>query len=138
MKKRPKSVTLLALGVLSFTGIYLWRFAQSIVQWDFLNSLPLQVPPAYLGISGLFWALVGAVLAWGLWRGHSWAPRLAKIAAIVLIIYLVIDRIFLATGSLVGTNLLFRGVLTLMLVGLVFWILSRAEAKAYFGVMNDG
>ena len=133
--RRPLSVTLLAVGVLTLAGINLLRFAVSLQQRAFLSSL-LPLEPLYLTISGLVWGLLGLLLAWGLWSGLSWAVRTTQVAVLVYSTYFWLDRIFLANGA--GRNWLFALAVNLSLLVVVSWILSNRKAKAYFGALNDG
>jgi uncharacterized membrane protein (DUF2068 family) len=132
--RRPLSVTLLALGVLTLAGINLLRFAVSLQQRAFLSSL-LPLEPLYLTISGLVWAVLGLLLVWGLWSGRGWAVLMTQIGILVYSTYFWLDRIFLAQG--VGRNWLFALALNLFLLVIVYWILSSRKAKAYFGALND-
>jgi hypothetical protein len=133
---RPFLVTVLTVLVLMMTSINLIRLIQALVQWRFLSSLP-QVSPAYLAGSGLFWSLIGLPLTWGLWRGHSIAPKAARIVALAHILYYWLDRAFLVNAGENSVNWPFAaGVTTILLVG-IFWVLSRPYTKAYFGEVND-
>jgi fucose 4-O-acetylase-like acetyltransferase len=60
--KRPFSVTLFALAVLSIAVIHLVRFIQAIQQWEFLASWP-GVSPLYLAVTGIVWLGAGLPLA---------------------------------------------------------------------------
>ena len=69
--KRPRSVTLLAMLVLTLAVLHLTRFEQSISRWAFLQeTLPLH--PAYLVINGAFWGFAGLVIGWAIWVAKSW------------------------------------------------------------------
>lgn len=130
--KRPFGVTLLAALVLSIAGLHLIRFIQALKTWDFLAGLP-GVSPLYLALSGLVVALVGFPLAWGLWRGMAWAARFTRIAALVYILQSWFDRTFLAQEAFQRTNWPFALAATFLLLVWVFFILSRPQAKAFFG-----
>ena len=93
--KRPLSVTLLALGVLSFTGVNCLRFIEVIRQWPLLSSLPLKTSPIFLGLTGLLWTLVGLPIFWGLWRGRPWGARGIKVLMVVYAAIFWIDRLLL-------------------------------------------
>jgi hypothetical protein len=135
--KRPWSVTFLTLGVLTLTGAYLVRSFQTVRQWEFLAALPLTVSPWYLLLSGIFWGLAGLVVAAGLWRGSGWAPRAARGLALAFSLYYWGDRLLLADRGAALLNWPFRLGATLLLLGLVFWILSLKKARTYFGEKHD-
>ncbi len=132
--KRPFSVTLVALAVLTFAVIHLVRLVDAILQWDFLKGLE-GVPVAYIALSGLLWALVGLPLAWGLWRGKRWAPIAARIALPAYLLYAWIDRIFIANAEITMSGdsaWPFMAGATLVSMALLFWNLSRAKARAFY------
>jgi hypothetical protein len=133
-RKRPFSVTLLAIGVLSIAGLHLIRFMQALQQWQFLESLP-GVSPLYLAVTGFVWAAAGLFLVISLWLGARPAPRATLAAAAAYALYNWADRIFAANVSLSvyeGFAWPFRLAGTFVLLGLVFWILSRPAARTFF------
>ena len=133
---RPFPVTVLTVLVLIMTSINLIRFTQALVQWRFLSTLP-RVSPAYLAGSGLFWSLIGLPLAWGLWRGHSIAPKAARIVSLAYILYYWLDLAFLMNAGENFVNWPFAAGMTTVLLVSIFWVLSRPRSKAYFGEVND-
>ena len=134
VRRRPLSVTFLALGVLTLAGFNLLRFVVSLQQWDFLDSL-LSVHPLYITVTGLVWALVGFILTWGLWFGKGWSVRGTQGAAILFSLYFWLDRLLVASDGN-RYNWPFAMVMNIVLVVLVFWILSNRKAKAFFGAMH--
>ena len=131
---RPFSVTLLALGVLTIATINLIRFALTLAQWQFLNEI-LLIPPLYLAISGLIWGLVWLPIAWGLWRGYGWVPRLTLLATLAYTLYYWLDRLLLSNNA--GSNWRFAIVFNIILITIIYWLLSRRKAKAFFGVKHE-
>jgi len=129
---RPQNVTWLAIGVLSVTIVYAVRAALAIRQWAYLESLPLQVSPAYLLATGIVWSLVGLAITVGLWRGSSWASLAARIAAPTFGIYYWLERLILVSNPNEPYNRPFAITITLLSQILVFWMLSRPRAKAFF------
>jgi len=132
---RPTSVTLLVLGVLILAAISLIRAIQSVAQWHFLAALQ-EYLPFYLAASGVIWAGVGFFLAWGLWRGRPWAPRMARWFAVVVAIFYWLDRSIVQTSAGRSSNALFVAGITLILLVLVFWITSRRKSQSFFGVSH--
>lgn len=135
--RRPWSVTWLAIGVLSLTGIHIIRLVQTVLHWDFLNNLPLSIPPLYFGLTGLVWSIAGLPLVWGLWRGEGWAPRFLWIISVGFLVIYWIERTFLATSIFKKTNQPFAIGGTIFVLLLIYWIISRPRAKAFFGETND-
>ncbi len=135
--KRPWSVTLLALGVLSLTSVFMGRLVFSLVQWDRLVETEMAAPAFYLPLTGLVWGAVGLPLIYGLWRGLPWASAATRIAAVGFTTYYWIDRTFLSTNQLRQTNQRFAMGATLAVLVLILWILSTSKARTFFGEKND-
>ncbi len=139
--RRPASVTLLALGVLTIASLNLVRFYLAISQWNFLAGLPSE-SPLYLVSTALIWNVTGWPLAWGLWRGKTWAPARCRSFSIAYGAYFWLERAFLfgkprgdfslpSLASLPGYGL-FSAVMTVLILAFVFWTLSRKRVKSYF------
>lgn len=134
-RKRPLSVTLVLLGVLTLAGFNLLRFVASLQQWIFLDSLPT-VHPVYLAVTGFLWAITGLVLVRGLWLGKQWSVRGTQAWVLLYSLYFWLDRWLVASNGS-GYNWPFAVVMNCIFVVLVFWILSNRKAKAFFGAMHD-
>jgi hypothetical protein len=135
--KRPRSVTFLVIGVLSLTGIFITRFIQTIIQWEFLATLPLSVSPLYLALTGFGWGLIGLSLGLGLWFGWRYARRGLQIALPVFVVYDWIDLIFLVESPGGKASIPFRLGITIVFALMTYWILSRQGVKTFFGEVND-
>ncbi len=132
---RPKTVTLLVLGVLTIAGFNLARFAQAVALWRFLREFSA-VSPLYLAGSGLVWGAAGLMIAWGLWRGSRWAPRFILFFTLAYSLYYWIDRLWLSErGS--WSNAAFALGVNGFLVLITVWISSRPSVRAYFGVNHE-
>lgn len=134
---RPRSVTLLALGVLTIAGLNTARFVLALVRWQEL-SIFTEILTAYIALTGAAWAVVAWLLAWGLWRGKTWAPRFMRLAVLIFSGYYWLDRLFLANRRAwlepnFPVNWLFLIGLNFFGFGLVFWTLSRQTSKKFFG-----
>jgi hypothetical protein len=134
-RRRPLSVTILAIGVLIFAGINLTRFVVSIQQHEYLASL-LPISPYYLTISGLVWLVIGLILVWGIWSGRRWAVPATLAGALAYSLYYWVDRLLLAADK-PGYNWLFSAAANLLLLGMVYWALKNRKAKLFFGELND-
>lgn len=134
-RPRPFSVTLLALGVLTLAGINLLRFVVSLQQWKFLTDI-LPISPVYLATTGLIWALVGLVLALGLWAGRRWSVAGTGLASLVYSLYYWLDHLFVVAEGM-GRNWLFALALNLILLAVICWCLLNRKARTFFGVNYD-
>jgi hypothetical protein len=128
---RPKSVTMLAVMVLILAGLNLDRLIQSLLQWNFLQAL-LPISPVFLAASGLVWGAAALVLFVGLWSGRSWAHGLARWGSLAFFLYHWLDRLLLENPVTWRFKTPFFIGLTVLTLGLVFWILSRPKVKSFF------
>ena len=122
---RPFSVTLLTLGVLTLAAAGLVRMQQAISLWDFLVSL--NISPVYLFITGLFFGVAGLPIAWGLWRGLAWTPRLCTGYVLAVVTYYWLDRLFLTQTQSESVNTPFAIVVTMLVMGFMFWVFRRKK-----------
>jgi hypothetical protein len=142
VKKRPWSVTLLALLVLIITVVNLIRFVLSIKDWAFLSSHSA-VSPLYLALTGLVWSVAGGILLWGLLSAKTWALKLMQAVGLSYALYYWLDQIFLKDhpfsenagliSSVLTNNWLFAAIVTLLLLGFMEWVVNRGKVKDYFG-----
>lgn len=134
--KRPLSVSLLAIVVLTFTSLHLLRFVQTLRLWNFLLELP-NISPLYLALTGFLWGFVGLIVLWGLWCGHPTAPQATRLAALGYSIFYWLDRLWLAKAIEEHKILPFTVGLNLLLLAFVFWVFSRPRAKIFFGERHE-
>ncbi len=139
--RRPLSVTILLLGVLSITVVNLVRFVLGLGYRDFLASQP-GVPWLYIILTGLIWTAAGSILCWGLWRAKQWAPRLMQAMALTYAAYYWLDHLFLvdhpargaagAQRALLPVNWSFAAGTTVVCLAYVTWVLGRRKVQAFF------
>lgn len=134
--RRPVSVTIMALSVLSIAIYNLVGLIQVISSFELLKQL-LSFSPAWLGAARLFWGGMGLIIAWGLWVGLPWAPRLTRLAAACYAIYLWIDRIFLYDPAGRGANIPFMISVTILLLAFVYLVLASKVSYRYFSSMDE-
>jgi hypothetical protein len=134
--RRPFSVTLLVIGVLSLTSLQLARFILALRQWSFIVAGPANISPLYLIVTGLVWGLAGLPLAWGLWRGREWAPKTLIGFGSIYTFYYWIERILLVREPAAYSNRFFMLGLTIFLSVFIVWTLTRPRARAFFGEMH--
>ena len=128
---RPFSVTLLALVVLTITGIHLIRFLRAIYLWDFLSDLP-GISPLYLTLTGLIWSIIGLLLVWWIWRGYPHSPKITRIAALTYTLYFWLDRTLVAGALVERPNDSFVVGVNILLLVFTFWVLSRPNVTSFF------
>lgn len=129
---RPRSVTSLALAVLTIGVLHLARFLQTLSSWNILEEL-LAVSPVYLSLSSLVWAGVCLVLAYGLWVGAVWAPQLMRLSLLAYLIFYWADRLLLSPRRALPDNTPFAALVSILAIGFVFWFFRQPRIKAFFG-----
>ena len=129
--RRPTSVTLLAVMVLTFAAFCMARFYNALARWDYLVEL-LPFSPAYLAATGLVWGVAGLAAAWGLWFGRSWARRLFWIVFLSYAVYFALDRWLMPGDPDRNSNLAFWIGFFIVVVLLSWWSLYRKKAQLYF------
>ncbi len=130
--KRPRSVTLLGFGVLIIAAFSWIRAAQAYLQWAFIADLQLSVPPVYILVTGLLFGAAGLPIFWGLWRGYRWGQWGALVFGLLFAGFYWYDRLRLAVSGIRSTNAVFAGGATLLLLGILYWILFRRPAVQFF------
>ena len=136
--KRPRSVTWLALGVLSLSVLHAIRFGLSLVNWEFLGAQALSVPPLYLALTGFGWAFSALIVALGLWFGSPWAGRASVAGAFAFTLYYWVDRLLFGRSDVGESNIPFALGVNMFLVSMTVWITLRAMRRNYFGEVHDG
>ena len=133
---RPTGVTILAviqiiasvagllagLSILAIAGIIAMMGEGVIPIIDAFQGAESFLGGFFLGIVGIFLVILGAfgfVLAWGLWTGRSWAWTITIITTII--------------GLISALLTLPRGIVVLILDGLILYYLTRPAVKGYFG-----
>lgn len=132
-KPRPLSVTLLALGVLTFGIVQLLGW----VSWFRLPDIPLDIPKGYLLIRSTAWGMYGVLTGVGLWLGRVWAPRLVRWGGIAVLTWFTLDRLILARSDYAFKSLPANWLLFLAGLCLILWILHRPTAKVFFSENRD-
>lgn len=130
-RKRPFSVTLLTLLVLTITILHWIRFFMALSWWDFLETLP-RVSPLFLTLTGFIWGVAGLPLIWGLWLGLRWAPQATIMVSLLYSTYYWIDRIFVANFAVDRGRWPFLAGMTLLLLVFVLLTLTRSDSRYFF------
>ena len=130
--KRPILVTALILLVLSYTSLAWFGFLEAQRHWQFMQGLPLAVPPLYLALRNLFWGLAGIPLVWGLWVGQHWAWSATQIAAFSYASIYWLDRLFLADPSAIAGRWPFALGLTIICLTYIVVVLQLPRSRRFF------
>lgn len=123
-----RSVTILALVVLSFAGFNALGAAQGWMQLRYLRQLPLSLPPEYLIGRDAVWAIVFAGVGVGLWRLKHWGRVGALIAFPLYFAHGWVDRLAFGRSDFSRTPLGWAAAFTVFWIALVWVILWRARA----------
>ena len=131
-RKRPFGVTILALGVLTVTIFFWLRFYQAVRVEAFIAFLSPSVSPAYLMLTGLVFGLAGIPVTLGLWFGKPWTPAAVRRLAAALAAYYWLDFLFFVVSDASRGSWPFAAGTTVLVLGWVYWILSRPRAALFF------
>jgi len=124
----------LILLVLSYTALGWLGFIEALRHWNFLQEIPLTVPPLYLAFRSAFWGLIGLSLMWGVWVGRAWAWYAAQIAAGLYAFYYWLDRLFLAHPSAIAERWPFALGLTVLCLVYTFVVLRLPRSRRFFKI----
>jgi hypothetical protein len=129
---RPRSVTFVALLVLSLAVFNLVSVISVVQAYTVLAGLGLALPPALLAAASGLWTVVFGALAIGLWRLKQWA-RLGTLAALPLYLAQIwAERLFFGRSDYVRVSAPFYAVVHLLLLLLVWGLLGRGRVRRAF------
>jgi hypothetical protein len=130
-RKRPVLVTLLGLGVLTFSVFYL---ARAVAGLSLLArpALPLTIPLWYLPATGILWSVIGGTIVGGLMRGTPWAPHLLRWGTFAYVAWYWLDRILLARSDYARQTIPASAIATVLGVVLILAALQRRSTRNYF------
>ena len=128
VQKRPFGVTLFIWMVLCLSAWGLLRFFAALRWWDVLVQYGSRLSPLYLSITGVAWALVGAVLLWGMWVGKRWVYPAIPISVVLWLLEYWLERtIFQAPRA----NLTFMISASVVLVVIVWVAASNRNTRNF-------
>jgi hypothetical protein len=129
---RPRSVTLLALLVLSIAAFNALGLVSGVRRYTLLSRLPLSLPPAVPIGSSAFWAAAFGLLALGLWWMKRWARRGTLAAVTLYLAQFWIERLVFGQSDYIRMTILFDvGLHTLVLI-VVWGNLLRPKVRQAF------
>jgi len=124
----------LVLFITAWGGLRFWA-AWREMAW--LKTLPLQVPPLYLEVSGLAW-LVAGLAAWlMLLTRHPWASRALLATVVTFAAFWWLDRYFLPRDAVFRANWPFGLTMTVAVVALVAVITAPPVWNSLFGADDE-
>lgn len=130
---RPRIVTWMTAGVLTFAIVQLTRFILALG----LPSLPLTVPPWYLALSGAFWGMLALIAAFGLIRGSLWAPALMRWGSAAFATWFWTDWFLFIRSDYARGSWPFNLGCTIVALSVIVWLLHRPAVRRYFGERQD-
>ena len=135
-RRRPFPVTVLSGLVLIFTGMQVLRVWMAVANWTFLNSLPLNISPAYFVVSGLVWSAAGIAMLFGLVLRKKWARPFTFIGALAFAAVHWLDRLFLQERGPQAANMPFDLLMTILLLTFVFVTFALPQSRVYLGAKH--
>jgi hypothetical protein len=92
-RRRPITVTILAILVLIIAMANLVRFWAALQNWGTLTRLEVQPGPWYFALTGLVWGLLGCWLVWVVWRGKPGCKKAIIAISASYLLYFWLDRL---------------------------------------------
>jgi len=136
LNKRPITVTILAIVVLTIPVVNLIRLWAVIQYWGTLTKLGMRPGPLYIALTGLFWSIAGMGLFWSLWTGRSHAKIATLILVSLYMIYYWVDR--LAFQNFVPReNAPFAVTASILVVFYTLFTLSLPANQHYFSRKHE-
>ncbi|MBI5945287.1 MAG: hypothetical protein HY864_13025 [Chloroflexi bacterium] len=128
MKKLPARVTLLLWLVLSLTAWNALSAWTSFAWRNALNEFLSQPSAAITTVSGAIWAVIGMLLAWGIWQRKAWAGKLLLGASAGYTVWYWSGRFIWQSPH---PNWLFAVIVNLVLLGFILFIKKSLSREAY-------
>ncbi len=134
-KKRPRSVTIMLLGVMFLGALSAAKAFAMAQQVGLLMSLSLKPDPRLL----LFIAVGWMILFWGstiaLWRRRSFTRWLIPLLLILYALYELILQGLFVQIPISGQDWLIRILFYDVAILFALWSLNRRKARSYFAVL---
>jgi hypothetical protein len=128
LRKRPFGVTLLLWLVLSLSVWGVVRWLAALRWWDVLVEFDARLSPLYMSITGVVWALMGAVLLWGLFSGKPWTRLLIPLSIFLWLVGYWVERLFFESPR---ANLVFAFVASILLLSVTLASALNRQTKRF-------
>jgi hypothetical protein len=123
---RAPSLKLLALALLGLAAYNALGALSGGARYAYLQQLPLDVPATYLIAGHAVWAVVWAVLAWGVWRVRRWARWSVLIAAVAYLGHGWLNRLAWGHSDYAIQTAPWSLGVGLLAVALTAWLVGRS------------
>jgi len=134
---RPWLVFIQFIAGLIFSAVSWVRVGMAFALWDFLSELPLATTPLYQLVTGFVWGVAGLWVCVWIWKGHPKAPAALRILSVTFALYYWADQLLIMTSEIRQTNWGFIGIVTIILILLVFLSLRSAMVRDFFGERHE-
>ena len=108
------------------------RFVGAVSGRDLLVTLVSPGLHLYLVLAGLIWGVAGLPVLWGIIRRKPWTSVIIGITAILYPALYWFERLVLWEDTEAGRNWAFMLLLTVLWLGLTFWVLRSNRVADYF------
>jgi hypothetical protein len=129
---RPRTVTFLAILVLCIAAFNALGVISGIRRYTVLSRLPLSLPPVVPIASSAVWAVVFALLAFGLWRLKRWARRGTLAAVTLYLAQFWIERLAFGQTDYIQTTIWYYVGLDAVILLVVWGGLLRSKVRRAF------
>ena len=126
--KFPFRVTLLLCLVLIFTAWNILRVWTALSWQATLNEFNIQPTVWVLVISGIFWALAGLILIWGIWQKKIWSVKMLLGAAAGYSVWYWSERLIWQNPH---PNWLFTVIVNLVLMTFIIFTTKSLTREAH-------
>jgi hypothetical protein len=131
-RDRPRSVTLIAWGVLLLGLLNGWRALGLLRQRSLLEELGVIPNPVVASLIALLWAALFVVLAVVVWQGRPVTRLLVPVILLIYALYqLLLIALFAQSGRSRGDLLGNAGIYAVVLL-ITTWALNRRSARVFF------
>ena len=134
-RRLPLTITLVTCLVLIIVAWNAIRLVTSLLWVGPLETYAPQPGAAYIGGSGLFWAIAGTLVAGALLRRSWWALGALRLGAAVYAAWVWFDRLMVQSGP--GSNWIFALATTVALLAYTWDVTLDARTQAHFGREAD-
>jgi len=127
--RRPAWLVLICI-VLILISLWGWlRLEQAIYRWNALIEAGVFPGPFYLAISGGVIGIAALAAGWSVWRRLKFAPPLALSILAGWILWLWVDRIWVARSPTALDNAVFLAAVSIIILGGSTLVMCRGKGQ---------